>query len=120
MSTRYEMRRDRNRHGWTVVDRFTGWAAKVPRYPQVDSALIKAIARAFRWQKLLETGSYATIAEIAAGAIRRSADGYTVADGVIFPILSAMSIVTAAYLALVEITRGLFYRSFAGRLRFSH
>jgi Mg2+-importing ATPase len=29
-------------------------------------------------------------------------------------------IMTAAYLALVEITKGLSYRSFAGRLRFSH
>jgi hypothetical protein len=33
--------------------------------PQVDSTLVKAIARAFRWQKMLETGRYATIKEIA-------------------------------------------------------
>jgi hypothetical protein len=33
--------------------------------PHVDSTLIKAIARAFRWQKMLETGRYATIKEIA-------------------------------------------------------
>ncbi len=33
--------------------------------PHVDSTLIKAIARAFRWQKMLETGRYATIQEIA-------------------------------------------------------
>ena len=33
--------------------------------PQVDSTLVKAIARAFRWQKMLETGQYATIKEIA-------------------------------------------------------
>jgi hypothetical protein len=32
---------------------------------RVDDALVKAIARAFRWQELLENGSYATIAEIA-------------------------------------------------------
>jgi hypothetical protein len=31
----------------------------------IDSTLIKAIARAFRWQKMLETGKYATIREIA-------------------------------------------------------
>ena len=33
--------------------------------PHVDSTLAKAIARAFRWQKMLETGQYATIREIA-------------------------------------------------------
>jgi hypothetical protein len=36
-----------------------------PLAPQVDSTLLKAIARAFRWQKMLETGQYATIKEIA-------------------------------------------------------
>ena len=36
-----------------------------PLPPQVDSTLVKAIARAFRWQKMLETGRYATITEIA-------------------------------------------------------
>jgi hypothetical protein len=35
-----------------------------PAAPQVDSTLVKAIARAFRWQKMLETGRYATIKEI--------------------------------------------------------
>jgi hypothetical protein len=34
--------------------------------PQVDSTLVKAIARAFRWRKLLETGDYGTIEELAA------------------------------------------------------
>jgi len=33
--------------------------------PHIDSTLVKAIARAFRWQKMLETGRYATIREIA-------------------------------------------------------
>jgi hypothetical protein len=32
---------------------------------RVDSAMVKAISRAFRWRDLLENGSYATIAEIA-------------------------------------------------------
>jgi hypothetical protein len=36
-----------------------------PSAPHIDSTLVKAIARAFRWQKLLETGRYATIKEIA-------------------------------------------------------
>jgi hypothetical protein len=36
-----------------------------PAAPHIDSTLVKAIARAFRWQKMLETGHYATIKEIA-------------------------------------------------------
>jgi hypothetical protein len=31
----------------------------------VDNAMVKAIARAFRWREMLENGTYATIAEIA-------------------------------------------------------
>jgi hypothetical protein len=33
---------------------------------RIDSAMIKAIARAFRWREMLENGTHATIAEIAA------------------------------------------------------
>jgi hypothetical protein len=36
-----------------------------PRH-RVDNAMIKALARAFRWRKLLETGAYGNIAELAA------------------------------------------------------
>ena len=32
---------------------------------RIDNAMVKAIARAFRWQELLEDGTYATIAEVA-------------------------------------------------------
>jgi hypothetical protein len=32
---------------------------------RIDNAMVKAIARAFRWQELLENGTYATITEIA-------------------------------------------------------
>ena len=39
-------------------------AAPVTRH--VDNAMVKAIARAFRWREMLESGEYATIAEIAA------------------------------------------------------
>ena len=48
--------------------------APMPRAaPHVDSTLVKAIARAFRWQKMLETGRYTTIKEIAnAERINRS------------------------------------------------
>ena len=34
--------------------------------PQIDNTMVKAIARAFRWRKLLETGVYSTVGEIAA------------------------------------------------------
>jgi hypothetical protein len=32
---------------------------------RIDSSLIKALARAFRWNRMLESGEYATIAELA-------------------------------------------------------
>ena len=38
-------------------------AAPVCRH--IDSAMIKAIARAFRWREMLENGKYSTIREIA-------------------------------------------------------
>jgi hypothetical protein len=34
--------------------------------PRVDSALVKALARAHRWQRLLESGECASITELAA------------------------------------------------------
>ncbi len=33
--------------------------------PAPDNALLKALARAFRWQRMLESGEFATIAELA-------------------------------------------------------
>jgi hypothetical protein len=36
---------------------------------RIDNTMVKAIARAFRWRTLLENGTYATIAEIAAGRV---------------------------------------------------
>ncbi|GAB1364670.1 hypothetical protein MASR1M32_39060 [Rhodobacter sp.] len=38
----------------------------VPTQRRPDSALVKALARAFRWKRMLESGEYATIAELAA------------------------------------------------------
>jgi hypothetical protein len=32
---------------------------------QADNVLVKALARAFRWKRMLETGEFATIAELA-------------------------------------------------------
>ena len=55
----------RKRGGRTLVITPDGvTSAPAPR-TRVDSALLKALARGFRWRKLLETGHYATIQEIA-------------------------------------------------------
>ena len=40
--------------------------ATAPDRSRVDSAMIKALARAFRWRKLLETGAHGTIEELGA------------------------------------------------------
>jgi hypothetical protein len=41
-------------------------AKALPERPRVDNAMVKALARAFRWRKLLEGGVYGTIEELAA------------------------------------------------------
>jgi hypothetical protein len=41
-------------------------ATRTPICRRVDNAMVKAIARAFRWRETLEDGTHATIAEIAA------------------------------------------------------
>ena len=38
------------------------WA---PR-PRIDNAMVKALARAFRWQRMFESGKYANLTELAA------------------------------------------------------
>jgi hypothetical protein len=41
--------------------------------PRIDGTLIKALARAHRWRRMLESGDYTTLAEMAdAGRISRS------------------------------------------------
>jgi hypothetical protein len=41
--------------------------------PQIDNALVKALARAHRWQRMLESGEYASLTELAkAEKINRS------------------------------------------------
>lgn len=40
-------------------------ASAIPR--RADPAMVKALARAFRWKRMLDTGHYASISEIAAG-----------------------------------------------------
>src|SRR3954466_6147107 len=42
----------------------TAMQAVAPRI-QIDSVLVKALARAFRWQNMLDAGTYGTIKEIA-------------------------------------------------------
>jgi hypothetical protein len=37
-----------------------------PEQPRFDNALIKALARAFRWRAMIESGEYASITELAA------------------------------------------------------
>ncbi len=41
-------------------------AAMAPVRTRADPALLKALARAFRWQRLLDEGRYASISELAA------------------------------------------------------
>ena len=38
----------------------------VPSCPQIDGTLVKALARAFRWKRLLDKGHYGSILELAA------------------------------------------------------
>src|SRR3977135_3004287 len=52
-------------------------AAASPRF-NVDNVLVKALARGFRWRKLLDNGVYTTIKEVAA---EERQDASYVADG---------------------------------------
>jgi len=45
-----------------TIDRVPPWAK--PR-SRIDNVMVKALARAFRWRRLLESGVYATVGEIA-------------------------------------------------------
>jgi hypothetical protein len=56
----------RRRGGRKLVITPDGASVWAPPRARVDSALVKALARAFRWRKLLESGVYGTIDEIAA------------------------------------------------------
>lgn len=56
----------RNRGGRKLVVGPEDGVPWAPTRTRVDNAMVKAIARAFRWRKLLETGAYGTVEEIAA------------------------------------------------------
>ncbi|MEM7364545.1 MAG: hypothetical protein AAF525_11010, partial [Pseudomonadota bacterium] len=56
----------RRRGGRKTISHPSSATALVARRPsQTNGALVKALARAFRWRKLIESGSYVTIQEIA-------------------------------------------------------
>ena len=55
----------RKRGGRKLILTPDGTPASPPSRARPDSALLKALARGFRWRKLLETGDYTTIEEIA-------------------------------------------------------
>ncbi len=56
----------RKRGGRKQIITPDGAFAWVSPRARIDNTMIKAIARGFRWRKLLETGVYGTIEEIAA------------------------------------------------------
>ena len=55
----------RKRGGRKLVITPDGVTAAPMKRARVDSTLLKAVARGFRWRRLLETGDFATIEEIA-------------------------------------------------------
>lgn len=55
----------RKRGGRKLVITPDGTTAAPTQRARVDSALLKALARGFRWRKLLDSGDFATIEEIA-------------------------------------------------------
>ena len=58
--------RIRRRGGRKVMLAPDGTSAWVPPRARVDSAMVKAIARAYRWRGMLEQGAHASITELAA------------------------------------------------------
>ena len=56
-------RRKRGGRKLVVAPEGANWS---PERREVDGALVKALARAHRWRRMLETGVHATIGEIAA------------------------------------------------------
>ena len=56
----------RRRPGRTTVVTPEGAASPVPIRTRADPALVKALARAHRWKRLLDEGRYSSISEMAA------------------------------------------------------
>ena len=55
----------RRRGGRKQVVSTEGALASMPRSARIDSTLVKAVARAYRWQRMLEGGQFESIAELA-------------------------------------------------------
>ena len=55
----------RRRGGRKLVVSPDGTSPSVSAQARIDSTMVKAVARGFRWRKLLETGVYGTVEEIA-------------------------------------------------------
>jgi hypothetical protein len=54
------------RHGSRkLLVAWSGASAFANSSSRIDSPLVKAVARAFRWRKLIESGTFATISELA-------------------------------------------------------
>ena len=56
----------RRRPGRKTIVTPQGAAAPTPTHTRADPALVKALARAHRWQRMLDSGRYASISEMAA------------------------------------------------------
>ena len=59
----FGLRKRGGRKLMVVPDGATAW---VPQRAHVDGAMVKAIARAYRWRRLIESGEYASITDLAA------------------------------------------------------
>ena len=55
----------RQRGGRKLVVAPDGSQAWAPQRPRVDSTLIKALARAHRWKRMLDDGRYGSVSELA-------------------------------------------------------
>ena len=55
----------RKRGGRKLILTPDGTPATIPTRRMIDSALLKALARGFRWKKMLQEGDYQTLEEIA-------------------------------------------------------
>jgi hypothetical protein len=55
----------RHRPGRKTVVTVANAAATAPIRTRADPAMVKALARAFRWKRMLDGGQYASISEIA-------------------------------------------------------
>jgi hypothetical protein len=56
----------RQRGGRKLIVTPEGASVWAPRHARVDSTLIKALARAYRWKRMLDDGHYGSVSELAA------------------------------------------------------